>query len=57
LTGITVSDPVSHVPRTFHELLDRQMKLAAAADMFCGRASIVVDDVFARRFVPGSFPH
>jgi hypothetical protein len=31
-----LTDPVSGVSRTFNELLDRQVKLTAAADMFCG---------------------
>src|SRR5262249_44123730 len=37
LTGLNqpTDDPVSHVPRTFHDLLDRQGKLDAAAHMTC----------------------
>jgi hypothetical protein len=40
LTGITVNDPVSGVSRTFNELLARQLHLAAAAEMFCGRRPV-----------------
>jgi len=39
LTGLNQPkiDQVSGVPRTFHELLDRQMKLDVAVNMSCGR--------------------
>jgi hypothetical protein len=54
LTGITLNDPVSGVPRTFHDLLDREMKLDAAANMSCRRGAFAVDEIsrsFRRAFV------
>lgn len=58
LTGLNQpkTDPVSGVPRTFHELLDRQMKLDAAANMTCFRQAFPIDEIFPR-FVPRAFIH
>lgn len=36
--GMPKTDPFTGVPRTFHELLDRQMKLDATANMLCLKA-------------------
>ncbi len=58
LTGLNqpTTDPVSGVPRTFHELLDRQMKLDATVHMSCGRSSFPVDEIFTR-FFPRAHVH
>jgi hypothetical protein len=50
LTGLNqpTFDPVSGVARTFHDLLDRQMKLDAAASMVCRRSDFPLDDIFSR---------
>ena len=58
LTGLNQPkiDRVSGVPRTFHELLDRQMKLDVAVNMSCGRWGFAVEDIFPR-FVPRAFVH
>jgi hypothetical protein len=59
LTGQNMpkSDPVSLVDRTFHELLDRQQKLDAAASLSCLKAQdFALEEVF-HEFVPPSFAH
>jgi len=58
LTGLNQPklDPVSGVARTFHDLLDRQMKLDAAASMPCRSRDFALDDIFPR-FVPRTFVH
>lgn len=59
LTGLNqpTNDPVSHVPRTFHDLLDRAMKLDATANMVCGpRGFFALEEIFPR-FLPRGFVH
>jgi hypothetical protein len=48
LTGANMpkTDPVSGVNRTFHELLDRQEKLEATANLLCFKAPDPVEDFF-----------
>jgi len=58
LTGLNqpTYDPVSGVPRTFHDLLDRQMKLDATANMACRLRGFPLEDLFPR-FLPRAFVH
>jgi len=60
LTGLNQpkTDPVSGVPRTFHDLLDRQGKLDAAAHMSCKLGKgFPFEDLFLPVFTPPGFPH
>jgi hypothetical protein len=59
LTGahMPITDPVSHVNRTFHELLDRQMKLDASAHLTCFKINDFPLEELAFRPLPRSFPH
>lgn len=59
LTGLNQpkQDPVTKGPRTFHDLLDRAMKLDAAANMVCGpRGFLALEEIFPR-FLPPAFVH
>lgn len=59
LTGLNQpkQDPVTHAPRTFHDLLDRAAKLDATANMVCGpRGSFALEEIFPR-FLPRAFVH
>jgi hypothetical protein len=58
LTGLNQpkTDPVSGVSRTFHDLLDRQGKLDAAANMICLPRVFPVEDFFPL-FLPRAFVH
>jgi hypothetical protein len=59
LTGANMpkTDPVSGVPRTFHDLLDRQAKLDATANMIClGPDDFAVEDLFIPH-LPPAFVH
>jgi hypothetical protein len=59
LTGADMpkTDPVSGVPRTFHDLLDRQAKLDATANMICVAADdFAVEDLFMQH-QPPAFVH
>ena len=59
LTGNNMpkSDPVSGESRAFDELLDRQQKLDAAANMTCiTAADFAVEELFFK-FVPSAFAH
>ena len=59
LTGanMPVADPVSGVPRHFHDLLDRQMRLDATANLSCGGPKdMALQDVFMLP-QPAAFPH
>lgn len=50
-------DPVSGDPRTFHELLDRQMKLDVTANMTCGVVGdFAVEEMFMPH-LPPAFAH
>jgi hypothetical protein len=51
--GMPKSDPVSGVPRTFHDLLDRQMKLDLTAHMICLKAGdFAPGELFFKPLVP-----
>ena len=59
LTGADMpkEDPVSGVPRTFHDLLDRQAKLDATANMSCLAVDdFAVEDLFIPH-LPPAFAH
>lgn len=59
LTGADMpkTDPVSGVSRTFHELLDRQQKLDATANMSClKKADFPLEEIF-HEFMPPGFAH
>jgi hypothetical protein len=47
-------NPDPTVTHTFHDLLDRQMKLDATANMNC---RIPIDDLFPERFLPPVWVH
>jgi len=59
LTGLNMpkSDPVSTVDRTFHELLDRQQKLDATANMSCLKATDFAVEEVLHEFMPPVFAH
>jgi hypothetical protein len=55
--GMPVADPVSGVPRHFHDLLDRQMKLDATANLSCqNKHDLALQDLFVMP-QPAAFPH
>lgn len=55
--GMPVADPVSGVPRHFHDLLDRQMKLDATANLSCqSQHDLALQDLFVMP-QPAAFPH
>jgi len=58
LTGLNQpkNDPVSGVPRTFNDLLDRQTRLDATVNMSCQPHTLPVEEMFTR-FVPPAFAH
>lgn len=59
LTGANMpkADPFNGVPRFFHDLLDRQMKLDAAANLSCKfPLTIAPEEVFVRN-LPRAFAH
>jgi hypothetical protein len=59
LTGLNMpkTDPVSGVDRTFHELLDRQQKLDAAASMSCLSVTDFALEELFHEFMPPAFAH
>ncbi len=51
------TDPVTDDPHTFHELLDRQMKLDVTANMTCGAVGdFAVEEIFMPH-LPSAFVH
>lgn len=55
--GMPKTDPVSGLPHTFHELLDRAAKLDVAANMSCTRPTdFALEELFVRR-LPPAFRH
>ena len=55
--GMPMHDPISGVPRTFNDLLERRMKLDADANLSCAsRNDVALDDVFMRP-LPPAFAH
>jgi hypothetical protein len=59
LTGADMpkTDPVTDDPHTFHELLDRQMKLDVTANMTCGAVGdFAVEEIFMPH-LPSAFVH
>jgi len=55
--GMPMSDPVSGVPRTFNDLLERRMKLDADANLTCeSRNEVALEEVFMRPLAP-AFAH
>jgi hypothetical protein len=57
LTGLNMPKNISGVSRTFHELLDRQQKLDATANMSCLKRTDFPLEELMHEFVPPGFSH